>query len=500
MKTEPLPRNSLLELEQELNTPFRQKKRKKSQHSSPRTAKAHSYDFNEPIELRYNQSYYAHSSRPVPFGSAHSSSQGITLPLEFGSTLNSSTAMYYVEPFEDNGPAVVLQPTETLLDTPAVPPVSTEILLKAVPQPMNPLNSVIAPAISPGVPSAQPSPPFDWENLESKLSPNSNQEQPLAVDDHASAFMDELRSVINRQQPIGTAHPQAGQPTPPASTPLPGTSSQTAPLPPELEGPHAIFDQMGAGLAYATTYNLGPVALEERFDTFDESIPTVPPKLVLPGAVTSPAATPTMPGLDRMDMIEDFSYMSQAVSASTLSGASWVSQFPTSTSLDDLDPEFRDKVKAFIAALSVAGGSYQINATRRPKERAYLMHWAWNIAKQNTDVSTAPAMLGVNINWNHGSQEKSRQAAQEMVNAYGIQNLDVAPSLGSRHIYGKAVDMEVSWMGDLSIKTVDGSTQVISSEPRNHTNTDLIDVAKTYGVIHFINISKDKVHWSTDGR
>jgi hypothetical protein len=207
-----------------------------------------------------------------------------------------------------------------------------------------------------------------------------------------------------------------------------------------------------------------------------------------------------MPGLQRMDLIEDFSYMSEAANAQSLSGATWADQFPKSTSLDDLEPAFRDKVKAFQEALSAAGAGTKVNDTRRPKERAYLMHWSWTIAKQNFDASQVPAMSGININWNHGSQEKSRQAAEEMVNAYRIQNLKVAPALNSRHIEGKAVDMEVSWTGDLSIKKADGSTQTITSEPRNHTNADLIEVAKTYGVIHFPNVNKDEVHWSTDGR
>jgi hypothetical protein len=40
----------------------------------------------------------------------------------------------------------------------------------------------------------------------------------------------------------------------------------------------------------------------------------------------------------------------------------------------------------------------------------------------------------------------------------------------------------------------------IDSTPRDSSNAELIAVSKTYGVIHFINVAKDKIHWSTDGR
>ena len=185
---------------------------------------------------------------------------------------------------------------------------------------------------------------------------------------------------------------------------------------------------------------------------------------------------------------------------STLSGANWVSQFPTSTSISDLDPTFSANVTKFMTALQAAGATISISATKRPAERAYLMHWAWRIVKENYDASTVPGKDGVNINWWHGDQAKSKQAAQEMVDGYGINNLGVAPSTTSRHISGKAIDMTISWNGELKIKNASGTEQVIKSSPKDGTNSALIAVGKTYEVIHFTNVNKDKVHWSTDGK
>ena len=186
--------------------------------------------------------------------------------------------------------------------------------------------------------------------------------------------------------------------------------------------------------------------------------------------------------------------------ASTLSGASWVSQFPGSADINDLEPTFGADVKNFTAAIEEAGGTISISSTYRPPERAYLIHWSWEIAKNNYNAQTVPSIGGVNINWWHGNAAASKQAAQDMVNGYGTNNLQVSPSLTSRHIERKAIDMDISWTGNLNIKKADGSRKNITSTPRDSTNSDLIAVGKTYNVIHFINVAKDPPHWSTDGK
>lgn len=173
--------------------------------------------------------------------------------------------------------------------------------------------------------------------------------------------------------------------------------------------------------------------------------------------------------------------------------------FPGSQKVEDLDSDFQSKVKAFVAASKDAGAMTTITSTLRPKERAYLMHWSWKIVKQDFDPKQVPAMTGVDIEWWHGDAATSKAKAEEMVNGYGLQNLQVAPALNSRHTEGKAIDMQVTWSGDLKVKKKDGSIVTITSMPRDSTNADLIEVAKTYGVIHFTDVQKDKVHWSTDG-
>jgi hypothetical protein len=182
------------------------------------------------------------------------------------------------------------------------------------------------------------------------------------------------------------------------------------------------------------------------------------------------------------------------------SGKPWVKKFPGSNRIDDLEEGFREKAKAFLKAATDGGAEVKIASTRRPRERAYLMHWSWMIVNRDQDAKKIPAMKGVDIDWWHGDQAASVKKAQEMVDGYGMRNLKVPPALSSRHIEGKAIDMQIVWSGDLKIKKSDGSTVEIRSTPRDNTNPDLIAVGATYGVIHFTDVPKDRVHWSTDGR
>ena len=191
-----------------------------------------------------------------------------------------------------------------------------------------------------------------------------------------------------------------------------------------------------------------------------------------------------------------------------LSGKKWVAKFPTSKDISDLESTFQANVNGFINAIKEknedgtpinSGVNVDILATYRPPERAFLMHWSWCIVKEHYDANKVPKMDGVDICWWHGDQTKSEEAAQEMVDGYTINKLKVAPALNSRHTSHQAIDMSITWSGDLNIKNYDGTPIKITKAPRNSTNPDLIKIGKTYGVIHFLTPENDVNHWSTDG-
>ncbi len=179
------------------------------------------------------------------------------------------------------------------------------------------------------------------------------------------------------------------------------------------------------------------------------------------------------------------------------SGSEWVKRFPGSTSLDDLLPDFRARVRAFLLALKDGGANIRISATYRPPERAWLMHWSWLIAA-GTDPAKVPHLKTVDIAWLHTNGPApdiaaSHAAAKAMVARYGIK---YPPALASRHTQRRAVDMTIFWTGVLSIRDVGGTRRMIASGPRNGLNRGLIEIGKSFGVTKLLS---DPPHWSDDG-
>ena len=185
------------------------------------------------------------------------------------------------------------------------------------------------------------------------------------------------------------------------------------------------------------------VGLAERQAYFRKAL-----KIFSPAAVVSLASAPA-----RQTKGRGFAAAAPAPTEPTLSGPQWVQRFPTSRNVNDLKPAFAKDVGAFLDALKAAGAKVDINATFRPKERAYLMHWAWLVSKGGMDPSKVPAMPGLVINWDHGTLAKSRAAARQMVNGYGMVFI---AALNSKHTEGLAIDMTIGWEQSLSInrKTV----------------------------------------------
>jgi hypothetical protein len=184
-------------------------------------------------------------------------------------------------------------------------------------------------------------------------------------------------------------------------------------------------------------------------------------------------------------------------------------EFPVSDELNDLDSNFRPNVRAFVELLEQAGASVEILATTWPPELAYVMHWAWRIAKEDYHPLAVPPIDEIefdadvnpdlDISWWHGSFEASKEVAEEIVEACGLDDLEEPPALVSHHVAGEAIDMKISWHGDLFLPTPSGGEIVIASSPHDETNRDLIALAAAYGIILYEDMDKNPVHWSVDG-
>ncbi|WP_206366527.1 hypothetical protein [Sphingomonas gei] len=180
-----------------------------------------------------------------------------------------------------------------------------------------------------------------------------------------------------------------------------------------------------------------------------------------------------------------------------LSGGTWwhanQANFPNSAAIGDLVPAFRDAVTAFVGALKAAGATVKVSATRRNRTRAQLMHYSWRIAHGSIAPKDVPAIPGCAIAWDHGNLAASKQGAQEMVDLFGIA---FQPSLTSRHIEGRAIDMTIGWAGTIQLSDKTGRVRPIGAPRAGDTNRDLHAIGATYGVI---KLASDPPHWSDDG-
>jgi hypothetical protein len=177
-----------------------------------------------------------------------------------------------------------------------------------------------------------------------------------------------------------------------------------------------------------------------------------------------------------------------------LSGEHWYKEFPTSDSISTLIPSFRRRVEAFEKALRDAGCKIVVTATLRPRQRAYLMHYAARIDRRQIAPSSVPPLTGVNIDWVHYTNAGSLRAAQDMVDAYGIGGNPV--SLRSNHIDGTAVDWIITWEGTIQVRDANGRMVSVGSPKVGAFNRQLWNVGRTYGVL---KLATDPPHWSHNG-
>jgi hypothetical protein len=187
------------------------------------------------------------------------------------------------------------------------------------------------------------------------------------------------------------------------------------------------------------------------------------------------------------------------------SGSYWVTwadaHANASHSVDDLVEPFKANAKAFIKALEDAGATIDPDSieTKRSDKRAYLFHWCWLIGLGKAKASEATEMTGVEIEWDHGEEEKSKAGAKEMIDGFHLAvppTSTNAPALNSNHIAGKAIDMAITWKDTIKIKKKDGTEESVTFMDDVNQNTKLHAVGESYGLK---KLTSDAPHWSVDG-
>ncbi len=217
--------------------------------------RSRSFDAGEPIALAYDRGYYfdeAQAQEPRAF-------QASFLP-----DLALDRATWSGEGFEE---------------TPALPP-------------CEPRQSVAAPGIV-AAPEAFP----------------AAEPPPLALQADVEAFESDLNAIrLRPPQSTRSGPPARISPAAPEDIPV----ARQASVPPlTKEDPHALFERMRTGLAYATTFDLGPVELAERFDEFNSTL-----DMEERGSRARPRESSSGPmRLADHELAEDFALMEQKMSA-----------------------------------------------------------------------------------------------------------------------------------------------------------------------------------------
>jgi hypothetical protein len=192
----------------------------------------------------------------------------------------------------------------------------------------------------------------------------------------------------------------------------------------------------------------------------------------------------------------------QTVGHGQRSGADWkaiadANGWINSVEFSALDAAWGPRAEAFVNGLRAAGAQVHIEAGLRHPNRAFLMHYAWGVAKAKytpAQANTACRGRGIDIEWDHGNVAASRAAAQALVDAFGLVR---QASITSNHIRGLAIDIAIS---DLpSSITMNGRTYTTRQGASGTAAAESVaPIGKAMGVLWFG--TRDWVHWSHNGK
>lgn len=228
------------------------------------TVKAMAFDFDEAIELSYSEGYYA------------AAQSNFAEEQSWVTAMGSASTAYEVESFETDAsppPVSANTPSNHGIALPDAARSSVDSGNHAEPQPV---QATVVPDTAPQpYKSAQPS----AENPDYAKAA-SHEDDLWSDNEDAQAFAADIQAILrgekiydpNQQQTIDTS--AAAQPTPESTSPQ-SAPSQPSPPASETTPPaqsHAIFDQIAKNKAYAQSYDLGDVSMEQRFDAFDQML------------------------------------------------------------------------------------------------------------------------------------------------------------------------------------------------------------------------------------
>jgi hypothetical protein len=178
----------------------------------------------------------------------------------------------------------------------------------------------------------------------------------------------------------------------------------------------------------------------------------------------------------------------------------------------ELESSFGSDLTKFLDMLAANNITYSLTSGYRPPQRSYLFHYCVKVAKGKIAPKDVPAMVGVDIVWDHGNAAASKAGAQALADAFGLVGVAAHPS---NHNAGTAVDMKLDFSANAgnkltyviggktitrTIKTSDEARVGVSAKGKSISGIGSRELSKAgadFGVKRAVD--SDIVHWSRTG-
>lgn len=184
---------------------------------------------------------------------------------------------YYVQPFEESTPE-----NETLNEKPIAESTPENSNIINTPKKTPPPNTFLPPVNEtppklPNLPGNQPPqrmPVMPGEDApqEMPVEPGDEPPIPMQQEDDDASFAADLTAILQGQKQYDAATKQVMPTDRRDRNSEPSGNRNPSPVADNFgNNEHAIFDKIAQSMKLANAYDLGTVALEQRFDAFDES-------------------------------------------------------------------------------------------------------------------------------------------------------------------------------------------------------------------------------------
>jgi Papain-like cysteine protease AvrRpt2 len=247
------------------------------------SVQAMAFDFDEAIELQYDGNTYT---------SAYSADYTVPLSTDYTESFESASFALEDEPIAFEVESFAAEPEVPRYDD---PPAARSTVVTERAMPMR---------------SAQP---VDAESF------------PLSVaasEDEVAAFAADLKAILSGEKYQNDTNPELPLRSEDAVSPPSVAQSQPS-TQANVSQSHAIFDQIAQNMSYANAFDLGTLAMEQRFDAFDRA-------LEQEGSVAMVVPAPTAPEPIASRWVAPFSIPEAIVNAQSYDDA-WSFPFESDT-------------------------------------------------------------------------------------------------------------------------------------------------------------------------